>query len=494
MKKHLTNFIIAVGVVLLMFTLRTSAAEYVEVSIVSTPVQVAYMHVYSPQAEYPVIMYNDICYIPMTYNLCEMMNLAVGYSTNDGLYITHHEKAEVRQSSPFGRIDFTNDTAVRHKAVIPEYPIYLNGVLIDNTDQQYPVLNFRDITYFPLTYRYATEEFDIHVYQSEEYFIIANPGYRIYNGEGADSPAVNFLNENNDGSIGIMTQTYAYNTYIDPSDGFTKSFSYFWWDEYRLTPSKESDTLIKIATYKDLKELPKNPHIPDAPYSDRITIKNSRIYYGETELSNYEYDDSFLGANGKEYTFGDTTFIVVSASFGDKSIPVLRYPGRKEFLYVKDSSGIRPLSLWDNQNMFSGIIPDGCGGFYVYSDYYYTTGTSRWGRNIGTAYRYTVDGDFYEIKIPDTNSIEVIGVYDKKLYVRAVYHENDKYVMTSGAISAVNSGFFEIDTVSGKCTKIRPYFPGKTYFTQKGEIYAIKEFGFRPKVMNIKTGQELIIG
>ena len=484
MKKAIMNVLTVLGVILLFLSARAYALESTEVSIVRAPVQIANISVYSPQVEYPVIFYKDICYIPMTYNLCENLDLAIGFDAEKGLFITKHYSSNKENKLPFGRIDYRNDTTVKHTAYIPEYPVYLNGVLIDNSKEEYPILNFRDVTYFPLTYRFATEEFDIHVRQSEEYSVIADRA------EYTASPSVNHFGECDDGSIDIITQSHGTTVYEE--NGVEQIYGYSWWDTYKLYP--ESEELSKTATYTDYLELPEIPFEGDPPYSEKITHKNSRVYYDGTELLNFEGRD-FLGANGNEYTYGSTVFIRIEAAFGDRNIPVLRYPQLEEYVFVKEESGIRQLSEWDINNRLYDIFPDNLGGYYLCSPFYRPLGNARFTSDIASVYHYTSTGDFNKVTITDTNSTYAIGVHGTKLYVRAVYHQyNQNDPWSNGAISAVNSGYYEIDTVSGKCTKLRPYFPGKVFLTSKGELYAIKEFGFRPKIMNIKTGKETVIG
>lgn len=483
MKKIVMNVLAVLGFILLFYSVRAYAAESVEVTIIQTPVQITNISVYSPLVEYPVIFYKGICYIPMTYNLCENMDLAIGFDAEKGLFITKHYVLNKENRLPFGSTNYPNDTAIKHTAYIPEYPIYLNGVLIDNLKEEYPILNFRNITYFPLTYRFATEEFDIQVRQSEEYFLIADRG------EYASVPAVNYFGECDDGSIDILVQSHGKTVYEE--NGEEQSYGYFWWDTYKLYPDTEK--FLKTATYTDYLTVPEIPWKGDPPYSDKITHKDNRVYYDGMEILNFDGRD-FLTSYGREYTYEDITFISLYAVFGDRNIPVLRYPETEYYLFVKDEYGIKQLSLWNKKNMFSNIFKDGKGGFYIASDYYYTLGSTRMGRDVGSVYHYTADGDFYEVTVPDTNSVTAIGTYGTKLYVYAIYHENDKTVMTPGTISAVNSGYYEIDTESGKCTKLRPYFPGKVLLTSKGELYVIKEFGFRLKIMNIKTGKEIVIG
>jgi hypothetical protein len=52
-----------------------------------------------------------------------------------------------------------NPNAASYTAQIPSTAVTINNKTIDNTKEEYPLLSFRDITYFPLTWRFAHEEF-----------------------------------------------------------------------------------------------------------------------------------------------------------------------------------------------------------------------------------------------------------------------------------------------------------------------------------------------
>ena len=43
-------------------------------------------------------------------------------------------------------------SAAAVKVTLPNFPITLNGVAIDNAYRQYPIITYEGITYFPLTY------------------------------------------------------------------------------------------------------------------------------------------------------------------------------------------------------------------------------------------------------------------------------------------------------------------------------------------------------
>lgn len=104
--------------------------------------------------QYPLITYKDITYFPMTYHGCRFLGLETKWQTQTGLEINKNNitaayREDYRKAKNMGT----------YSATIPTFPIKVNGKLIDNTQEEYPLLLFRDVTYFPLTWRFAVEEF-----------------------------------------------------------------------------------------------------------------------------------------------------------------------------------------------------------------------------------------------------------------------------------------------------------------------------------------------
>jgi hypothetical protein len=106
--------------------------------------------------QYPLLVYRGITYFPMTYFKCRLLNLNSSWTHESGLTIN------VGDSTRWNDFEFeTRDTKNRdsYTANIAAGPIVVNGRNIDNANEPYPLLLFRDVTYFPLTWRFAVEEF-----------------------------------------------------------------------------------------------------------------------------------------------------------------------------------------------------------------------------------------------------------------------------------------------------------------------------------------------
>ena len=102
---------------------------------------------------YPIIVYRDITYVPMTYNDSRFLGLETKWEAATGLQVNKITS----QTAYNPNRGFAG--AYLENAVLPDFRIRVNGKEIDNNSEVYPLLVFRDITYFPLTWRYMVDEF-----------------------------------------------------------------------------------------------------------------------------------------------------------------------------------------------------------------------------------------------------------------------------------------------------------------------------------------------
>lgn len=94
MKNIISKLLTGAGCALLLLTLdseKTLAAEQVNIKIAPYYTEIDYISVYNPGVQYPLIVYKDITYFPMTYGLCTRLGLASGYTPTDGLYISQYD-------------------------------------------------------------------------------------------------------------------------------------------------------------------------------------------------------------------------------------------------------------------------------------------------------------------------------------------------------------------------------------------------------------------
>lgn len=105
--------------------------------------------------QYPLLVYQDVTYFPMTWYNCRMLGLETQWSDALGLEIAQNNA--LTSSIGYYPRDGENPPTVSVQAV--NFPVTVNGQVIDNSKEPYPLIRFRDVTYFPLTWRFAHDAF-----------------------------------------------------------------------------------------------------------------------------------------------------------------------------------------------------------------------------------------------------------------------------------------------------------------------------------------------
>jgi hypothetical protein len=133
----------------------SSAAENsVRVTLPEFEVKLNGNKVENQYREYPLFVYKDITYVPMTWYDSRLLGLETEWTQSDGLTIV---KGNVTSSYVPYKSNHKNSTS--YKATIPTYEISINGETVDNSKEEYPLLSYNDLIYFPLTWKFAHGEF-----------------------------------------------------------------------------------------------------------------------------------------------------------------------------------------------------------------------------------------------------------------------------------------------------------------------------------------------
>ncbi len=103
--------------------------------------------------KYPFLVYKGITYFPMTYVNSRYLGLETKWNQTTGLEIN-----KTNVSYPY--IQHPNKkNAKNNYASIASFAIKVNDKTLKNSDEEYPLLTFRDVTYFPLTWEFVVDEF-----------------------------------------------------------------------------------------------------------------------------------------------------------------------------------------------------------------------------------------------------------------------------------------------------------------------------------------------
>ena len=461
------------------------SAEWKKIKVHIAPfyTEIQGMSVDNRYVEYPLITYKDITYFPMTFDLCTQLGLVCGYDDEKGLFITREYVNYYKETPKHFGEKATNYYNKLYDAQIPTYPVYLNGVRIDNEKEEYPLINFRGITYFPMTWRFAYEELNFDIEWSEKDY-----SFKLYN-DGKSTPPYAYAVEGN--IVKLQNPNDVYETTITENGDESHSLLYRYYSRY------EFDTLAQSVSRKEDSEIQQPVLMPDrgdaiTPTALEATVKGKSIYVGNSLLITLDNEESVTAANIYEYKTGESTLLHLNVQIGDAPPP---YTTFKEYFFKHDASGIKQIA-WDERNTFSGIYPDGNGAFYISTRGYRPTYSGRGSNSFSDIYYYKDGADSFECiteKHKDLfNSMSVIGVSDGKLYVLGMWYNAEKDRFNnheSSMFSAVNSGYYTIDMKTGELTKLYPYISGETFFGPDGNLYCISGCSRVPKIVNLNTGR-----
>lgn len=492
MKKNISLFL-ALALLITSIISVSARAQGNEVTVKIAPfyTEIENVSVDNRYVEYPLITYKDITYFPMTYNLCAFLGLRSGFEAEKGLYITSIPCAYESDAPLFGG-EAVNSLSASYQAVIPTYPVYLNGQWIDNTKEEYPLLNFRGITYFPMTWRFAYEElcFDI-TWSDEDYAFYLEKGSPVNNAYvyAADEDHLYFQDQIN---IYEVTKNEHGDDHYSLKDTYYHNFSFDLATEVmtRLPDTEESahygETLVR--THGEMEGVSFTP-----------AYKDGAFYLDDELLLSVKLSADAPTSYGTIFDLGECSLIYLNAYTNNSPPP---YTSHCEYLFVRDASGIRALD-WDTQNNFSGVYADGQGGCYIASSGYSPVGTGRWSNSFSDVYHFVPQTDTFTSLVSvygDTfNSIRALGSSGGKLYLEAIYFADvDKSDISVSIydtpISVVESGFYTLDLSDGTLEKIYPFVHGEVYFAPNGVLYITADYAREKRLINLMTGERILFG
>jgi hypothetical protein len=105
--------------------------------------------------KYPVLVYKDITYFPMTWNYTNALGLETNWNADTGFSIRKSGANVTKITLDTGEFNLMSG---KYIAKLPDYNVFVNDTWVDNSQEEYPVISFRDVTYFPMTWHFAVEE------------------------------------------------------------------------------------------------------------------------------------------------------------------------------------------------------------------------------------------------------------------------------------------------------------------------------------------------
>ncbi|TXK84354.1 hypothetical protein [Paenibacillus sp. N3.4] len=144
-------------------------SKQVNVKIAEFSVTVNGIAADNANAAYPLFVYKDITYFPLTWDMSKALKWDISWSEENGLKVSSVNERTVSTVAPKALhpdAASPNSTKRSYLATVVDYPVELGtpsetGLggweLIDQSKEPYPLLQFRDMTYIPLTWHIGHE-------------------------------------------------------------------------------------------------------------------------------------------------------------------------------------------------------------------------------------------------------------------------------------------------------------------------------------------------
>lgn len=105
--------------------------------------------------KFPFLVYKNIVYLPMTWYDSRFLGLETEY-LNDNSFNIEQKKITSSFEEYASKVKNNN---IQYAKIL-DLKVMLNGKFINNSNEKYPLLIFRDVIYFPITWNFCCDEFN----------------------------------------------------------------------------------------------------------------------------------------------------------------------------------------------------------------------------------------------------------------------------------------------------------------------------------------------
>lgn len=364
-------------------------AQNIDVALPEFKVTINGEEIDNSYSKYPLIGYKDITYFPMTYNGCRFLGLETSWRGDaGGLSI---ETTAV--TAAYNLYQTPAQNSRKQIAAAPGFSVTVNGKAIDNSKEEYPLLTFRNITYFPLTWNYGVNEFGWNYsFDIENGLVINSDNIKL-----AQKQLPNNRAKLEDGAFKHNVAVTGDYVYYEDSTG-------------QIIQSPLSDISAATAVYQ----------LPVWTYGDGKTLVSADLYAEEDQAYlTYHQGGATMGTDyliklnddGTTTLINDTRYNI--KTFGEKSFKYWAGPAPgSQNLYIKTDNGEwHPLG---NPDLLYGwawhVSENESGGgpsedVYLVGDDLYILGFDFMGEEISTT-------GIYKVNI---NSNETVRISEKEV-------------------------------------------------------------------------------
>lgn len=173
MLRRISTWLVLCSIVLLSsapLPITHASVSTVRVTVSDDPVRINGQLMDNALAKYPFLTYKGITYLPLTWDNATALGIQLMWNTESGLQI-YKQTNYVQGSFPGGMrpplqqdISAQRPLPISYTAALSNYPISIAYQTVDNSQEEYPFLEFQDITYMPLTWHFVHDLLKLTIY------------------------------------------------------------------------------------------------------------------------------------------------------------------------------------------------------------------------------------------------------------------------------------------------------------------------------------------
>ncbi len=447
------------------FILCTASNAYAKeiASIPSCSVTLNGQSVDNTYRQFPLLQYKDIVYFPMTYYDCRFLGISTNWDSNTNTL----EITKENISGAYRSYIWEWENSKKNDVSICNFNIVVNGKELNNKKEEYPLITFRDVTYFPLTWRFAVDEFGWeYSYDDKNGLVINADNYICKTLELPDLREAMFPNAATDGKYYYYTGNDK-KVYRTPVDNINANEHIYTMATNIYSPDGSSTILFSVQdddvylSYRTGASMGTDYRVKINPDG---TVEDSK---------DGDYSHSFIG--GTEYVYDLDGYTVKVFRGGG--------PGTSRVLYYKDGNEEYSEILSENI-IFAEICSPGISNWqdrenYAYNDIQiigkniYLTGYNKATGENSALYCYNLDAQTLTPMIENAANFLAFTGWDNDTNSNSemiVYSQNGKmYRYSSASDKTIVINENSLPLVRGVC------YNGTLYLHTKNEEKTVVE-------------------
>lgn len=411
------------SIIILCFASNAYAKEFA--TIPSCSVTLSGQSVDNTYRQFPLLQYKDIVYFPMTYYDCRFLGVATKWNADTNTL----EITKENISGAYRKYNWEWKNGKRNEIDICKFNIVVNSKVIDNSKEEYPLITFRDVTYFPLTWRFAVDEFGWE--------------YSYNDKNGLVITADNYICKTLD-LLDLRTQ-------VTPDGATDGKYYYYTGNDKKIYRTPIDNPLANELIYTTAH----NHYFEGGNNNIEFSVQGDDVYLsyrtGASMGTNYRvkinsdgtvedskdgsYYESFLGGSQYVYDYDGFTANVYRGGYGNSRV-----------LYKKDSSE-NTMELLSDGIVFAEIRSENSeyyGNVEILGNNIYLTGYNKTNSENSLLYRYDVEDEALTPLIENVAEFVAFTGWDNDTKSNSdmiVYYQDGKmyrYSSASGKTIVIN--------------------------------------------------------